>query len=355
MSTQSMQAHSKQAPSTQASAILVIQLRRLGDVLMVTPLLRALKTAYPLAKIDVLTEPPGHEVLEGNPHVSSIISRQRSSDPRLTLALVRRLRRAQYDLAIDCNGLPSSALLCRASGARLTIGFDQGARGRLYDRRVPLAPDGYSGQHKLSLLGPIGLSSSDCRLDFFVTGNEILWAKNWLQERGMALTDRLVTISPVSRQPYKVWPAERFAKIADHVATTHGCRVLFLYGPGERHFVDRVVQHMTTTPLSYDHPMLTLRQTRAIFEHATLHVGNDNGPAHFAMAAQTPAIIIFGRPMAKNWTHPSQTTTTALEHDPGCKTMCRFPSCQLECLTGTSVDRVIAAVDRALGKEFQSL
>ena len=329
-------------------AVLLIQLRRLGDVLMLTPAIRALRNSFPGARLDVLTEAPADELLRSNPYVSNVLLLTKRGSATTTLRLLGQLRRARYDFAIDFNGLPSSALLCRASGARRTIGFAIAGRGLLYGQRVPLRPAGYSAQHKLDLLGPLGLNSTDCRLDFFVDESERLWAKRFVSELGLNAHDRLITVSPVSRQPYKVWPPERFATVADHLAAQQANKILFLYGPGERHFAEAVRQRMKAQTLTLDYPMLTLRQTRALFDLVHLHVGNDNGPAHFAIAAGTRTVTIFGRPHAANWTPHGNPVIAALEYDPGCKSACHFPKCRLECLSGVSTDSVIAAAERLL-------
>ena len=71
-----------------------------------------------------------------------------------------------------------------------------------------------------------------------------------------------------------------------------------------------------------------------------MHFGNDNGPRHFAIAAGTPSLAIFGRPWAANWTPPQSNKHFTIEFDPGCKNKCYYPKCNLECLTGVTVEVV---------------
>ncbi len=340
------------AISTQnLKSILIIQLRRLGDVLMITPAIRALRLAYPNARIDVLTERPSQQLLENNPYITEIISVPAKRTLRENFALTLRLRKKHYDLAIDFNGLPSSAILSKISGSKHTLGINHRGRGLLYSLRIPFPASKYSAQNKIDMLSSLGISTSQCGLDFFVSQQDKQWAKQTLSALGVQDTDFLVTLSPVSRQPYKVWPAQNFAAVADYLVKKFGARILFVFGPGEECFVNDVKKHMHTNALSTDYPMPSLGQTKALFEHAKLHIGNDNGPAHFAIAAGIAVITIFGEPKSENWTPPNNPKVCALEHNPGCKNNCTYPNCKLECLTGTSAEAVCLTAENLIAQE----
>ena len=93
-------------------------------------------------------------------------------------------------------------------------------------------------------------------------------------------------------------------------------------------------------PALPDYSVPNLSETLSILKKVNLHLGNDNGIRHFAVAADTPSLAIFGRPWAANWTPPEETRHRALEFDPGCKNNCVYPKCKLECLKGVNVDAV---------------
>ncbi|MBC7186555.1 MAG: glycosyltransferase family 9 protein, partial [Calditrichaeota bacterium] len=107
--------------------ILVSRLRFLGDVVLTTPLLRALRRAFPEARIAYLAESPYIEVLAHHPHVDGLLPLDRQTRAA-QLSTLRQLRRAHFDLTIDLFGNARSALLLWLSGARQRIGFDY--RGR---------------------------------------------------------------------------------------------------------------------------------------------------------------------------------------------------------------------------------
>ena len=170
-----------------------------------------------------------------------------------------------------------------------------------------------------------------------------------LEQLGVQPGDRVISISPVSRQPYKRWPLENFAQLADWLIEQYEVKVLFVYGPGEEEFVDTLRRQMRYEALpNYDPP--NLAQTRALFEQVILHIGNDNGPRHFAVAADIPTVAIFGRPLAMNWTPPNQNKHLSFEFNPGCKTQCDYPNCQLECL-----NTPLMIVQEAIAKQLKAL
>ncbi|MBF0353057.1 MAG: glycosyltransferase family 9 protein [SAR324 cluster bacterium] len=323
--------------------ILLIQLRRIGDVLMTTPSVAALRSQFPEAHITFLTERPSDQLFKASAHVNEVLLYKKNSFWS-ELKFLWSLRQRRFDLVIDFFGNPRSAAMSWITGAFFRIGFNFRGRGLFYTHRVTMSKNGqYAAKHKAQLLEPLGLTLSEFPLFFEVDEQDRHYADQLFEQLGLAENDFVVSLSPVSRQPYKVWPAKNFAEVADWLTETMNAKILFIYGPGEQSFVDDVRQSMKQKALP-DYAVPTLSQTRAIFEKVRLHVGNDNGPCHFAIAARTPTVTVFGRPKAVNWTPPDSPQHRAVEFDPGCKQNCVYPACGLECLTGISPQQVIAEI-----------
>lgn len=337
--------------TTKPQKILLIQLRRLGDVLMTTPAIRQLRQALPEAELVFLTETPSDQLLQCNPHLQQVWTLSPKARISQTLSFVQKLRAHRFDCVIDFFGNPRSALLSWLSGAPQRIGFAFRGRTWAYSTSLPLKTEegDYAAMHKLLLLKGLGIASQpDYWPEFPVADSAREFARDLLQRLGVKSDERVVSLSPVSRQPYKRWSTEQFARLADWLIECYQVRLLFIYGPGEQGFVDEVRQAMRQEALpNYDPP--TLSETRALFEQVVLHVGNDNGPAHFAIAAGTPTVAIFGRPLAVNWTPPNQTRHLSVEFDPGCKSTCHYPQCGLECL-GVSLEQVQEAIQQQLDR-----
>tara|TARA_B100000945_G_scaffold52387_1_gene37897 strand:+ start:2368 stop:3372 length:1005 start_codon:yes stop_codon:yes gene_type:complete len=319
---------------------LLIQLRRIGDVLMTTPSIRLLRESFPDAELTFLTESPSDQVLNENPYLQEILLYRKPESISDSLHYFLNLRSRKFDCVIDFYGNPRSALMSRFSGAPMRIGFDFRARGLAYTHPVKISEKAtYSAADKAQLLKPLGISVSDFRLDFFPNEKDQIYAEKLFKRLGIEENDFVVSLSPVSRQRYKVWPADRFANVADWLVEKYNAKILFLFGPHEKHFVESVRTSMKMSALPY-YSVPTLSETLSIIKRVDLHLGNDNGIKHFAVASDIPSLAIFGRPWAVNWTPPEQIMHHALEFDPGCKKKCVYPKCKLECLKGVNVETV---------------
>lgn len=324
--------------------ILCIQLKQIGDVLMTTPSVRALAEAYPDAEIHFLTEKPSNQIFEHSPYVQKIILSPKNPGWKESVKLIKELRAEKYDLVIDFFGQGRTALTARLTGSPVRLGFDFKGRRRFYTHTTELPDTRYSPLDKLYILRLIDIHSDDAKLDFFISEEDRTSTRKILSTLPINKEKPLISVSPVSRRDYKVWPAEKFAEICDYLVESYDAQILFTWGPGEEHFIEAVRKQMKHPDLgNYD--MLTLRETVALFEEVDLHLGNDNGPMHFAIAAGTPTVAIFGRPFADNWTPLKSERHLAVEKDPGCKSDCVYPDCGLECIKEVSVQEVIHALD----------
>jgi ADP-heptose:LPS heptosyltransferase len=235
--------------------------------------------------------------------------------------------------------------MTRLSAAPIRIGFGFRGRSWAYTHPVKISAEmTYAAQDKAQLLEELGIYANDFGLNFFAAEEDKEYAERLFGQLGITGSDFVVTLSPVSRQPYKVWPAERFAMIADWLVQNYQAKILFLFGPGEEHFIDAVRAAMKQKALP-DYGIPSLAETLAILNKVDLHLGNDNGPRHFAVAGGTPTLTIFGRPWAASWTPPQAAQHFALEYDPGCKNKCTYPECKLECLHGVTVEAVQAELE----------
>lgn len=327
--------------------ILLTQLRRIGDVLMTTPAVAALREAHPEARITYLTERPSDRVFAHSPHVDEVLVYPQGVGARL--GLLRALRQQRFDLAVDFFGNPRSALLTRLSGARRRIGWRFPGRAYAYTDAVPLPPvRQYAALDKAALLAPLGVRAADPQPRVYLGEAERDYARRQLDELGVRPGELLVAMCPVSRQPYKVWPARHFARAADILIERYAAQVLFFWGPGEEHFVDavRLEMHHQALPT---YPVPDLLQMAALLERAHLYVGNDNGPRHFAMAVGTPTVTVFGRPHPQNWTPPEAPLHRTVAHDPGCKDACTYPRCpHLDCINAVPYGAVEAEMESLL-------
>lgn len=312
---------------------------------MTTPSVRALRHALPNAEIHFLTQKPADLIFEHNRHVSRIITIPSRPSAGESIDIIKMLRAEKYSISIDFLGLPKTAMISRLTGASQRIGFHLRGRSLFYTNPVETPKEiVYSAEQKLQLLSALGISSTDTTLDFPVSKTDQQAAGSILRSVDASASKPIISVSPVSRREYKVWPAENFAVICDYLIETFSAQILFVWGPGEYGFVKDVRDKMKCEALP-DYPVPSISETVALFERVDLHIGNDNGPMHFAIAAGTPSIAVFGRPKAENWTPPGSLRNLSVEFDPGCKNSCHYPKCSLECLRKVKPERVIEKID----------
>ena len=270
---------------------LFIQLRRIGDILMCTPSIRAFKMRFPNCSLDFLTEHA--DVLRGNPRIDSIIhvDASRQLNPAYQFGLIRKIRKNRYDLVVDFFANPRSAYYAFLSGADTRLSYGYGHRRWAYNLTPPrpTAP-AYAAFDRLNLLGTIDIFSDDPSLEFYPSNKDRADAKEILKP---IRRNKIATVSPVSRREYRRWPLERFADICRRLNSEHRFEIVILVGPGEEEYGDRL-----SDLLRKEKPLFPkvnrLGLLGAVFENSSLHIGNDNGPKHIAVACGAPTFTIFG-------------------------------------------------------------
>jgi ADP-heptose:LPS heptosyltransferase len=281
--------------------VLVVQTRRLGDVLMLTPLLRALSRAWPAARVEVLVEPGSAPALAGNPHVSALVE---ASGP--VAALAARLRRARYDVVIDAMGKSTSALLALAAGAPTRVGFAHSRFRWCYTHRAtPDASQQYSALEKLALARALGIDDHESTLQLPGGEQDRRLAARWWGGLGLAGDEAPLAFAPVSRRVEKRWPPDRFAWLAGELAGRTGRRLLVFQGAGEAAQAQAVVDlapHREAILVPGE--VLPFPALPAAMARCAAYVGNDNGIRHVAVGLGLPTLAIFGPPAPANWTPP---------------------------------------------------
>jgi heptosyltransferase III len=316
----------------------------MGDVVLITPAIRALRTAEPDAVIHVLTGEAGAHALQGNPHVDGIITNHRGIGA--FLAQQRKLRLAQYDVAIDFHSVPRSALLVAATGAAVRIGVrGRGPRVLAYTHLMPRerAPV-YMPRQKMQLLQALGIDTSeaDARPYIHVTAADRAWAARQWDEHGLGDGSAVVAVSAVSKLRHKQWGAERWAAVADGLHE-RDCRVILTYGPGEAEQVAAVTRAMRGAAVVVQ-AVDSIVRLAALYERCALWCGNDGGAKHIASAAATPTVSVARRGVGPVWSDAGDPAQIWFDAEPpgGCDDRC--DSCaHLGCLGATTVEQVLAA------------
>lgn len=292
--------------------LLVICPSWVGDAVMATPTLELLRRELPGAFIGAMVRPGLDELLAGTNLVDEFHIARPSGvmGPKHAAAKVRPRR---YDSALLLTNSFSTALTTRLAGIPRRVGYDRDLRGILLtDKlRAPTRPDGSwapvpAVQYYLraaweGLLKNTGQVPDGLFMRLAVSDAERSAADQILAKAEVSLTDRFAILNPGGNNPAKRWPADRFARLGDHLASKHGLRVLINGSPAEAELCRTIASMMSNPAGVLPELGITLGSLKGIVSRAALMVTNDTGPRHLAAAFGVPLVTMFG-PTDHRWT-----------------------------------------------------
>jgi ADP-heptose:LPS heptosyltransferase len=279
--------------------ILIIQLRQLGDILLTTPVVRAIKDQMPEADVDFMTYPMGKLIIPGNPLVRNhIIAPQAGVMAAMTFA--RKLRQEHYDVVFDFMATPRSAVMARLVPAYERIAF-QTSRAPLFTQTIPRGrSEQYIVREKFQLLKPIGIASEDVRMTLPVDDRDFDVPRKFINSVPELSESKMrVILSPTHRRDERKWPLERWAQLAVWLERSRTAKVIWIWGPGEEEEIDSVIR--LSQGVGVKSPKTTFRELAALIKESHLFIGNSNGPSHVAVAMDTPSIQLHGPTSAVSW------------------------------------------------------
>ncbi|MEE8166570.1 MAG: lipopolysaccharide heptosyltransferase II [Myxococcota bacterium] len=331
----------------------------LGDLVMSTPGFRALRRAYPRAKIVALVPATLAPLLAGSHDFDEIWPLR----PRTLSGMradARRIADGAFELGLLIPESISSALLMRWGRVGHITGYARDlVRRILRHQAVPAAPEWglrrlvSKERFVLGLMEAVGAGSTDATLRLEVTPDEELRLGVLLRERG-TLLDEFGTASPIVLAPgasygeSKCWPVASFAALADRLAA-RGERVLLIGTAAERDRLEAVQRQMASEAIDLG-GVLDLGTLKALLRRTRLLVANDAGARHVAAAFDVPSVIFFG-PTSVTKTVENLVRVEVLETEHGCRP-CYLRECPIDhrCLTSIEVAEALAAIDRALNR-----
>ena len=284
--------------------VLVVKLRSIGDTVLCTPSLIALRRFLPDAQIDILLEDWVAPVLEGFDEVDDVISVGKTASERLRAA--RDIRRRKYDVAFNLHGGTTATMFVRASGAKHRIGFSNYQYPFLYNHLLSSATDfwqqkkTHSAEQQLALMGFVGIPVNDRPKSRLAVTEKALNAINSrLSESGIRDPQSAIALlHPGTAFFTKQWPVENFARTAEFLAEK-GLRSVAVGSKNERKILEDLVRESKVPIAMFDD--LSLPEITALASKAHVFVGNDSGIAHIAAAVGTPSVVIFGSSNRDHW------------------------------------------------------
>ena len=332
--------------------VLLVRLRSIGDTVLATPSLAAMKRFIPNARVDILVETWVAPVLDGHPNVTRVITLERNSLPARA-RVARQIRAERYDVVYNLHGGTTATLLTRATGARHRVGYATYQYAQLHNHQAP-SPSLLWGQTKthsveqqLALLGWTGVPVTDRPpTQLAVTATAASAVEDRLQAAGLD-GKKIALIHPAAAFATKQWAADKFARVVEFLAD-NGFASVAIAGPSEKEVLNSLIENCSAKIVTFD---LTLPEVTALAARSQLFVGNDSGIAHIASAVGTPSVVVFGSSNIAHWRPWNQSASEVVFEEMECQP-CHGYFCekfeQPECILKVPVARVTAAIGRVL-------
>jgi ADP-heptose:LPS heptosyltransferase len=275
----------------------------IGDVVLATATLQALRRAYPHAHISWLVGSWSKGVIAHHPDVDALIDVGSQALPVKSWGgfwrFVRVLRQGRYDIAVSLVRSPLMSLAVLLSGIALRAGVDSGGRGFGYTHKAPVNPQEprHEAEIYLSVAQAMGINTQDCYAHIPLLEADVRSIKNRLGEKGISAP--YIVINPTGGQnpgmtmDSKRYPPRLLGALADRLAQYYGARLVIVGGPHDKAIVDALLAHLQTPVVTFVGD-LRFGEIGALAHGAWLYVGNDTGMTHLASACGGKTVMILG-------------------------------------------------------------
>ncbi len=344
--------------------ILLLRLRRIGDIVMTMPAAALLRTLLPRATLTYLVEVPYRRLVEGHPDVDAVIAVPEKQNRREFLKLLRAVRRRRFDVLLDFHGGPRASWITAFSGAGTKIGYALPGKGWLYDVRVPRRADEgtlHSVQTHAHLVRGLGLEFADADIPPLRLPDPTPAEKSRLDailtETGLA-AGRFMVLHIGAGNAFRDWGEDRCAELIGRLRSRDaGLGMALIGGPADRSRQDVLLARLA--PPAGGTPgrviglagRLNLIETKELIARAVLFAGPDSGPMHLAAATPTPIVAVFGPTLPAHFSPwRAENRSLLLQKELDCRP-CRQRTCltsDFRCLRTIASEEVAAACLRFL-------
>ena len=287
--------------------VLAVRLDNLGDVLLTTPAIHAIKETLPEARITLLAGPTGAQVADLDPDIDETIVYEAPwtdvwhrlpQDPGRELALVEELRRRAFDGQIIFTSYHQSSLPAASLGYLAGIPLRHAASidgpGSLLTSRYRHSPEiVHEVQRSLNLVGALGFTTANPEMVLRLTAEDRAGARALLDGEGVDPGQGpIVVIHPGCTAPARTYPWGSYARVARLLAERMDCQIVFTGDPGEIELVERIRAWAAIPAVSLA-GRTPFRHLAAVIDRADLLITNNTGPMHVASAVKTPVVVLF--------------------------------------------------------------
>jgi lipopolysaccharide heptosyltransferase II len=319
----------------------------IGDAVMTTPAVRAIRKRFPNTHISILAKPWVVPVFENSEHIDRLLiyddqGRHKGIFGKFRLA--KDLKKYHFDAVILFQNAFEAALITFLAGIPLRIGYNTDVRQLLLTHAVSCTNEikkKHQTDYYLNIIRGIGMEEYNRELYLKLNQKDRFRVEKILTEQRLSVDDKLIGINPgATYGPAKQWPYDRFARLADKIQAFTGGRIVIFGGPHDKELGRKISRRMLNRPIDLSGGT-SLGEAMALIERCDLFITNDSGLMHVAAALDVPLIAVFGStnpattgPLGSN----SKVVQAAVPCSPCLKSDC--PEGHLKCMDQIDADRV---------------
>lgn len=335
------------------SNILIIKLSSLGDIILSTAAIRAIKEKFPVGyKISFLVSEESRDLLLGCPYIDELIVcdlKNKDKGFNGLLKLGKELRKRNFDMVIDLQNNRNSHLLSWLTLALNRYGYDNRKLGfllnhRIKDDKLPLAPV----VHQFKILDMLGIGLKDSSLELWPGVEDYAYIDEFLKSQWVSDSEKIVGINISASQRWltKIWPAQYLLKLCDDLFR-RGIRVVFTGTEKDLPQATALINAVKSAKPINACGKTSVNQLACLIKKCAVYISGDSAPLHIAAAMNTPLIALFG-PTDPNRHMPPAKKYVVIKKDLNCSP-CYKPKCKTKkCMEFIRPEEVLAAIDKLM-------
>lgn len=342
--------------------ILVVELLYIGDVIAITPTIRALKQKFPNANIDVMLRPSMKEVLTGNPCINKILVYDKQDFEKRFTSIINEIK-GKYDLAIllhpgvDIGNYKVSILLKEAKiPFRLgctKVGLLEGKGFFMHRKTKPTFKLKHKIEDNLDVVRTIGADITNKHLELYTTKEAENYINKLLKRDGIIKESFAIVIHAAPQHKTHEWIEERFANVADKLIEQYNSKIIFTGLEKDREHNQKIINLMTNKAINLAGKANT-KQFFAIIKRANFVISVDTSAMHVAAAFNKPIIALFGAGNPRIWRPYSEKSIVIFKEKESC-TSCMKHNCKkgYTCMKTITERDVLNAVEKILNQRWE--
>ncbi len=326
--------------------ILIVQTAFIGDVILITPLIRETKKLFPEAVIDVLVQSSNKSVLKHNPYINEIICLDKSGfNLKGFVSTLFKLSKSNYDLALTPHRSLRTLLLLFLAGVKERYGFNQDYRKHLLTKNFKHPRNVHKAEKNLGLLSNFTDQKPDWHSELYFTQEEENKAEKYIE------SENSIAIAPGSVWATKRWPEEYYVRLVE-LLNADGYRLVFIGSKAEKELADRIISEAGITAIN-SCGELSITESAALLSKCRALICNDSGALHIGNAVKIPVFAFFGPTVKRYGYYPYGDNDILFEVDLDCRPcgMHGHKKCPLghhNCMKFIKPDKVFSSIRQKL-------